>query len=47
MTLQVFAVPMSIKDNYPKFVLSMDEVNFSREGIRHYPITEFLLFDNL
>ena len=41
-----FSSLMKIQDNYPKFVLSMDEVDFSREGIRHCPINEFLLRDN-
>ena len=42
-----FSSLMKIQDNYPKYVLSMDEVDFSREGIRHCPVDEFLLFDNL
>lgn len=32
-----------IPDNYPKYVLSMDEINFSRNGIRHCRIEDFLL----
>ena len=38
-----FSVLERIRDNYPKFVLSMDELNFSRNGIIHRPIREFLL----
>lgn len=38
-----FAVLERIRDNYPKFVLSMDEMDFSRNGIRHRPIADFLL----
>jgi uncharacterized protein len=32
-----------INDQFPKFVLSMDEVNFSRNGIQHKKIIDFLL----
>jgi len=32
-----------IKDNYPKYVLSMDTLDFSREGIIHKNIMKFLL----
>ncbi len=38
-----FSVLERISDNYPKFVLSMDEMDFSRNGIRHRPIADFLL----
>ena len=34
-----------IPDNYPKYVLSMDEIDFSRNGIRHCRVEEFLLGD--
>jgi predicted AAA+ superfamily ATPase len=33
----------SIRDNYPKYVLSMDEVDMGRNGIRHCHIRDFLL----
>ena len=33
----------SVRDNYPKYVLSMDEFNRSRSGILHRNIREFLL----
>ena len=42
-----FSSLLKIKDNFPKYVLSMDEVDFSRDGIRHCPISEFLLRDTL
>ena len=42
-----FSSLLKIKDNFPKCVLSMDEVDFSRDGIRHCPISEFLLRDTL
>lgn len=35
----------AIPDNYPKFVLTMDEFNRSRNGIQHLNIIEFLLGD--
>ena len=38
-----FSVLERIPDNYPKFVLSMDEMDFSRNGILHRPIADFLL----
>ena len=41
-----FGVYRSIKDNYPKFVLSMDEFDMSRDGIHHRNIREFLLDSN-
>jgi len=38
--------PLSkIKDSYPKYVLSLDEFDFSREGIKHMNIKEFLKND--
>ena len=33
---------MLIKDNYPKYVLSMDKENHSRDGIVHIHIIKFL-----
>lgn len=32
-----------INDQYPKFVLSLDDVNFSQKGIQHKNIIDFLL----
>lgn len=32
-----------IADNYPKYVISLDKVDFSREGIIHRNMTDFLL----
>ncbi len=32
-----------IPDNYPKYVISMDEIDFSKNGIRHKNITDWLL----
>ena len=40
-----FGIYNTIADNYPKYVLSMDELNLSRNGIQHMTIREFLLGD--
>ena len=37
-----FGVYEGIKDNFPKYVVSMDELDFSRDGIKHRNIREFL-----
>lgn len=37
-----FDVYSEVKDNYPKFVVSMDEIDLSRNGIRHMNIRDFL-----
>lgn len=36
-----FRVYKDIKDNYPKYVVSMDELDFSQDGIQHYNIRNF------
>lgn len=38
-----FAVYDEIDDNYPKYVLSMDTIDFSQRGIIHQNIIDFLL----
>lgn len=38
-----FGVYHSVRDNFPKYVVSMDELDFSRDGIKHRNIKEFLL----
>lgn len=40
-----FAVYDLIKDNYPKYVVSLDEFDMSRNGIKHKNIRDFLLLD--
>ncbi len=42
-----FSVFDSIKDNYPKYVISMDKLNFSQNGIIHKNIIDFLLSDEI
>jgi len=37
-----FDVLKKVPDNYPKFVLSMDQFDFSRDGIKHFNIPDFL-----
>ena len=37
-----FGALEQIRDNFPKYVVSMDELDFSRNGIRHLNIREFL-----
>ncbi|MDL2293772.1 ATP-binding protein [Ruminococcaceae bacterium OttesenSCG-928-D13] len=38
-----FAAYDGIRDNYPKFVVSLDDFDMSRNGIRHMNIRQFLL----
>ena len=40
-----FGAFYDISDNYPKYVISMDELNMSCDGIRHINIVNFLLSD--
>ena len=35
----------SIRDNFPKYVVSLDELDMSRNGIKHRNIRDFLLMD--
>lgn len=32
-----------IHDNYPKYIISADKFDFSRNNIKHYNIIDFLL----
>ena len=41
-----FSVLEQIPDNYPKYVVSMDEINRGRNGIKHINIRKFLLMDH-
>ena len=38
-----FGVYDCIRDNFPKYVVSLDEFNMSRDGIKHMNIRDFLL----
>ncbi|MCL2844401.1 MAG: ATP-binding protein [Chitinivibrionia bacterium] len=42
-----FSVLEKVEDNFPKFVVSLDEFDMSRNGIRHLNIREFLLSKEL
>lgn len=37
-----FGVYDSVRDNYPKYVVTMDEIDMSQNGIKHKNIREFL-----
>lgn len=41
-----FGVYDSIRDNFPKYVVSMDEFDMSRNGIKHRNIRDFLLAES-
>ena len=38
-----FGVYNLVRDNWPKYVVSMDELDMSRDGVKHVNIIEFLL----
>ncbi|EIK80741.1 hypothetical protein CGSMWGv55152_01895 [Gardnerella vaginalis 55152] len=40
-----FGVYDAIRDNFPKYVVSLDEFDMSRNGIKHRNIRDFLLSD--
>jgi uncharacterized protein len=37
-----FSALSAVRDNFPKIVLSLDKYNFSRDGIIHQNIIDFL-----
>ena len=41
-----FGVFRGIHDNYPKYVLSLDTMDFSQEGVVHRNLLDFLLDDD-
>jgi len=41
-----FGVYNEVKDHFPKYVITMDEVDFSQNGIKHVKIWDFLLHDD-
>jgi predicted AAA+ superfamily ATPase len=41
-----FGAYKNIEDNHDKFVISMDRIDFSKDGIKHVNIFDFLLNDN-
>ena len=40
-----FGIYRTVPDNYPKYVVSMDELDFSRDGIIHRNIRDFLMVE--
>jgi len=42
-----FGIYYNVADNFPKYVISMDELDMSRDGIVHQNIKDFLLSDSL
>ena len=40
-----FGAYHGIRDNFPKYVVSLDEFDMSRDGIKHRNIRDFLLAD--
>ena len=42
-----FGAFKSISDNYPKYVLSLDKTDFSRDGIIHKNIIDWLLEESI
>ena len=41
-----FSAYNNINDNYPKYVISLDEENHSKNGIKHLNIFDFLMNDD-
>lgn len=41
-----FGAYKNIEDNHDKYVISMDKINFSKDGIKHINIFDFLLNEN-
>ena len=41
--LREFGAYGAIRDNFPKYVVSLDEFDMSREGVRHMNVIDFLL----
>ena len=35
-----------VKDNYPKYVITMDKIDYSQNGIIHLNLEKFLLGNN-
>jgi len=40
-----FGVYESVPDNFPKYVVTMDDVDFSQNGIKHVKVWDFLLME--
>ena len=42
-----FGAYKAVEDNYPKYVITMDKLDYSRDGIIHKNIIDFLLSDKM
>jgi predicted AAA+ superfamily ATPase len=42
-----FGLLLNIRDNYPKYVVTLDEFNLGRNGIKHLNIRDFLMMPEL
>lgn len=40
-----FGAYKGVADNYPKYVLTMDKLDYSRDGIKHVNIVDYLLYN--
>ena len=40
---EAFGAYRSVADNFPKYVITMDKINYSRDGIIHKNIIDWLL----
>ena len=40
-----FGAFTSIKDNYPKYIISLDKLDYSKDGIKNINIIDFLMND--
>ncbi len=40
-----FGALAGVRDNYPKYVVTMDELDMSRDGMKHWNIRDFLLVE--
>ncbi len=38
-------MPQEFRDNFPKYVVTLDEFDMSRDGIKHRSIRDFLLVE--
>ena len=41
-----FGVLLEVADNFPKYVISLDEFDMSRDGVIHKNVRDFLLDDD-
>ena len=41
-----FGAFKQVKDNFPKYVITMDKIDYSKDGIKHINIEDFLLNEN-